>query len=206
MNIFFDLDGTLIDSKMRLYALFQHLVPESKLTYNSYWELKKRKINHEKILSDHLSYSLENIEAFRDEWMVQIEHHRWLDLDKPFDGVSDYLLELSTRHKLFVVTARQSEEVALKQISQYGWSDIFERTFVTCQKREKYDLIKESVEVKSTDWFVGDTGKDIQTGKLLGINTAGVLSGFLGREQLLAYDPDLLADDVTHLNFKSPID
>ena len=36
MNIFFDLDGTLLDSKERLYYLFQHLVPECKFSFEEY--------------------------------------------------------------------------------------------------------------------------------------------------------------------------
>ena len=47
MNIFFDLDGTLIDSKLRLYSLFQKLVPESILTYDEYWKYKMNKISHQ---------------------------------------------------------------------------------------------------------------------------------------------------------------
>ena len=45
MKIFFDLDGTLIDSKLRMYNLFQELVPQSNLTFVEYWEYKKNKFS-----------------------------------------------------------------------------------------------------------------------------------------------------------------
>ncbi|WP_316817969.1 HAD family hydrolase [Pedobacter nyackensis] len=201
MNIFFDLDGTLIDSKDRLYFLFQHLVPESAYTFEEYWGYKMNRVSHKEILLSQFGYSLEAFLDFEVKWMGLIEADKWLDLDHPFDGITEYLTELSKEHDLFVVTARQSEEIAMKQIQGYGWQQIFKKVFVTGQKLEKYDLIINAVDVKSQDWFIGDTGKDIQTGKLLGINTAAVLSGFLGRDILFEYQPDIIVDNVMSLNF-----
>ena len=57
MNIFFDLDGTLIDSRLRLYKLFQDLVSSSNLTFSDYWNLKRNKISHKKILTTKFAYS-----------------------------------------------------------------------------------------------------------------------------------------------------
>ena len=202
MNIFFDLDGTLIDSKRRLYALFQYLVQESNYTFNDYWKLKKDKVSHSQILSQHFNYGANDILKFNQRWMNQIEQKEWLDFDLPFDGMSDYLIELSKRHSLFVITARQSEAMAIIQIEGYGWSNIFQKIFVTGQKLDKYQLITSSINVSTHDWLVGDTGKDIQTGKLLGINTAAVLSGFLSEDRLLEYEPDLIVENVINLNFK----
>ena len=35
MNVVFDLDGTLIDSRPRMHALFADLVPESDLAFDA---------------------------------------------------------------------------------------------------------------------------------------------------------------------------
>lgn len=201
MNIFFDLDGTLIDSRKRLYFLFQHLVAESMFSFDEYWIFKRDKVSHREILIHQFNYSEDKVKEFEENWMKRIELPEWLALDSPFDGVFDFLNELKKVHKLFLVTARQSESIALKQVDEYGWMPIFEKILVTAQKQEKFDLIVNTVEVKEHDWFVGDTGKDIQTGKELGINTAAVLSGFLSRKRLLEYAPDLIEVDVTKLKF-----
>jgi phosphoglycolate phosphatase len=201
MNIFFDLDGTLIDSRKRLYELFQHLVPASVLTYEGYWELKKQGIGHKEILTTQFNYSTENFNSFEKEWMSKIELDEWLDFDRPFDGVFDYLTMLKKDHRLFLVTARQSEETALKQIEKYGWTGVFEKVLVTSQKVEKHLLIAKSANVTNHDWIVGDTGKDIQTGKLLAINTAAVLTGFLSKEKLEKYNPDIIVTQVNDLKF-----
>jgi len=199
VNIFFDLDGTLIDSRTRLYQLFQFLVPNSQLQFEEYWELKRNKINHKEILTTKFNYSEEDFRKFEQKWMAEIELKRWLDLDKPFEGITEFLIDLSDRNALFLVTARQSEKMVLQQIKKFGWGSIFIKVLVSEQKQEKYDLIKTTVKVNPDDWFVGDTGKDIQTGKLLGIKTAAVLSGFLNNKSLLQYEPDVIANTV--LNF-----
>jgi len=64
MNIIFDLDGTLIDSKQRLYQLFQHLVPASTLTFQQYWQFKHNRLSNELILSTEFSYADPDIQRF----------------------------------------------------------------------------------------------------------------------------------------------
>jgi len=199
MNIFFDLDGTLIDSRQRLYQLFQSLVPTSELSFDEYWALKRNKISHKEILLSKFNYSNDQYSDFEKKWMSEIELEKWLQLDTPFEGIIDLLIPLSKNHDLFLVTARQSESIALEQIKSFGWENIFTKILVTQQRQEKHDLIKNAVRITLEDWFIGDTGKDIQTGKLLGIKTAAVLSGFLSKESLIPYQPDIIINTVLDL-------
>ncbi len=201
MNIFFDLDGTLIDSMPRLYHLFQHLVPESKLEYEAYWDLKRNKINHKKILVTKFNYSEDQYKNFEQKWMESIELEKWLELDKPFIGVDDFLHQLLVQNKLFLVTARQSKQATIEQINSFGWENVFTEIFITEQKKEKFELIKNKIKTTQNDWFVGDTGKDIETGKLLRMKTAAVLSGFLNEVNLLQYEPDVIENHITDINF-----
>lgn len=203
MNIFFDLDGTLIDARERLYRLFQQLVPTSSLSFDQYWEQKRNKISHKELLADMFNYTDDTIEAFQRDWMINIERPEWLALDKPFDGISDRLKELKKSCNLFVVTHRQFRESVSGQMTQFGWLDLFKDVFVTSQKTEKYDLIKNVADISPDDWFVGDTGNDIQTGKKLGVRTVAVLSGFLSREKLSEYSPDRIEDNVLKIKFSS---
>ena len=200
MKIFFDLDGTLIDSKDRLYRLFQHLVPVSNLTFEAYWDYKKNKIDHKKILETRFSFLEKDILHFQRSWMNMIEMPEWLAFDKPFKGVTAYLNELKKQHELYVVTARQFETSVLMQLTDFGWTSFFTKVLVTAQKTEKIDLINNAIAINSSDWFVGDTGKDIETGKSLGMQTAAVLYGFLNKEKLIEYKPDLIINTV--IDFK----
>ena len=200
MKIFFDLDGTLIDSKERLYRLFQHLVPSSSLTFDEYWRLKKNKIGHRKILQTYFLFSEQEVGVFSKNWLRLIESPGWIKFDQPFKGVTELLQELKKKNELYLITARQFEPIVLAQLSNFGWSMMFTGVFVTQQKVEKIALLKDRLVTGYDDWFIGDTGKDIETGKGLGMKTAAVLSGFLSEESLMEYKPDLIIDNV--INFK----
>jgi phosphoglycolate phosphatase len=199
MNIFFDLDGTLIDSKRRLYELFCFLNKSVSLSYQEYWHLKENKINHKEILINKFGYNEEEFRLFEIKWMKEIEKDKWLFLDKPFVGIKELLNSLSKNHNLYLVTARQSKYKVLKQLNSFEWNSYFCKILVTEQKYEKYQLIVDNVVVSSDDYFVGDTGKDIETGKKLGIRTIAVLSGFLNKKSLIGYKPDFIFENVNNL-------
>jgi phosphoglycolate phosphatase len=201
MKVFFDLDGTLLDASDRLYQLFQFLVPISSLTKEEYWKLKRNKITHQEILHTQFMYNVAQIREFENTWLSMIELPEWITLDKPFPGITKYLHELKKDHALYIVTARQSEETAVLQIKNYGWSELFEDVLVTKQRYDKSELVKMNKSEAAKDWIIGDTGKDIETGKKLGLRTAAVLSGFLNKERLMEYQPDIIANFVTDLTF-----
>jgi phosphoglycolate phosphatase len=200
VNIFFDLDGTLIDSKTRLYLLFSYLNPEIKIGYSEYWNLKKSKISHNEILINMYKYSEEQFSIFSGLWMDCIEKDEWLKYDIPFENTTKTLLHLSHKNNLILVTARQFPGQVKKQLTQFGWSDLFSKILVTEQKTEKYKLIQSlKLPLSENDLIIGDTGKDIQTGKKLGIKTVAVTTGFLNEQSLNSYQPDLIIKNVNEL-------
>jgi phosphoglycolate phosphatase len=192
MNIFFDLDGTLIDSKMRLYKLFQEIVPQSILTYQDYWNFKRNQITHESILRTEFDFDTDSISLFNKEWMRRIESPDLLAIDTVFPGLQVALSNLKSKSMLHVCTARQFRTRTLDQLKALGLIPYFETVMVTEQTRSKEELIAETPGLGPNDWIIGDTGKDVQVGKFLGIKTCAVLSGFLNEKSLLQYGPDLL--------------
>jgi phosphoglycolate phosphatase len=201
LNLFLDLDGTLIDSRERLFRLFSFLVPQSKMTFDEYWDKKQNGIGHNSILKNQFCFSDESIIEFQKCWFSLIEKPEWIVFDKPFAGVTEKLTELKEKHNLILVTARQYIDVVHTQIASFNWGTMFASVLVTQQKMEKDELILQHISVTKEDWFIGDTGKDIQAGKLLGINTAGVLSGFLNRSKIEGYCPDIVMNDILGFNY-----
>ena len=200
MKIFIDFDGTLIDSKLRLYKLFQELIPQSNLTYDEYWNLKQNKINHAAILKKHFSFDRKDVNLFEQKWMSHIESEEYLQIDRPFVGVTEYLLSLKEKgFELYLVTARQFKDKVLSQLVLFGWSEIFIDILVTEQKINKADLIKSVISNNTIGWIIGDTGKEIEVGKQLSLKTVAVLTGFLNRKKLLLYHPDIIVDKITDL-------
>ena len=197
MNIIFDLDGTLLDSKTRLYTLFQHLATGSELTYSQYWDLKQKKISNQMILTDLLGFSQEDIGRFVEKWMGLIESPDFLAFDTCLPAIHQSLRQLGQYATLHICTARQYRDLALKQLAQFDLLPFFSQVLVTSQRCSKELLIRQHApSIDSHDWIIGDTGKDIQTGKALNINTCAVLSGFQNNATLLEYGPDLILDSA----------
>ena len=197
MNLIFDLDGTLIDSKQRLYLLFQHLVTTSNLTYDEYWEMKQKKISNQEILSTYFSYAAADLSLFTTEWMLLIESNDFLKFDKVIDGVFDKLTNLNKASDLYVCTARQHERTTIQQLENLGLLKFFCKVLVTQQQHSKKKLIQDNLSnLSCDDWLIGDTGHDINTGKSLNIKTCAVKSGFLSGKVLSEYMPDVLLNNI----------
>ncbi|MDJ0625428.1 MAG: HAD hydrolase-like protein [Candidatus Caenarcaniphilales bacterium] len=193
-NIFFDLDGTLLDSRKRLYDLFQELVGQSELSFKEYWSIKRQRVNQHDLLTTKFNYSPDQINHFKELWLTRIEEEERLKQDTPFPFSLSLLEELNKNYNLFVVTNRQSYDKAYKQIGEYKWTKYLQAILVTEHKTTKAELINQSVKHKPKDIIVGDTGEDIMAGKELGLKTFAVLSGILSREVLEEYKPDKIVN------------
>lgn len=202
MKLFFDFDGTLIDSRQRLFQLFQFLIPNSTYSFNEYWSFKRNAISHKEILGENFGYSNKQIQAFDHAWMELIESPEWLALDEPYSDALAVLRRLSDEgHDLYIVTARQFVDPVTNQISKFGWNDIFTDVLVTRQKISKVNLIRQATGGEVAGWIIGDTGNDIETGKQLGLKTAAVLTGFMGKRKLVEYGPDQIVKNLNELRF-----
>lgn len=202
MNVVFDLDGTLIDSRLRMYTLYQRLVPTTTLDFDSYWNYKRRKVPHEVLLKNCEGYSEEQIASFINKWMIHIETKEFLVFDSSFPGLPATLERLAQQARLHVCTARQFRQPVLEQLERLGLIKHFSSVLVTQHASTKEDLVASNLPgLSPNDWMVGDTGKDIEAGKMLGMRTCAVLSGFLNREILLRYEPDLILESAVDFDF-----
>ncbi len=201
-NIFLDLDGTLLDSRSRVHALFCRLLDECSpgITppgFDEYWRLKRTNYRQAPLLAERYGFSSGLIDTFKREWMARIEDPELLELDVPLAGVGALLERLSHGHALHVVTGRQFPERAAERLEALGWSRHLNSLLATRQAARKADLVRANVPgFGPGDVFVGDTGEDIQAARELGVGAVAVLSGFLGREALLTYGPDRIVDSA----------
>lgn len=205
MKILIDLDGTLLDSRERLYGLFKTLVPECDLDKKSYWDLKRAKVAHKQILSERYGYTDKKIAFFEAAWMDLIEEQNWLKKDMLFEGVSEHLQALWKVADLYLLTARQRPDMVGYQLDRAGVKDFFVGIYVTGGKLLKDESVA-GLRLTAEDWLIGDTGNDVEVGKRLGVRTASVANGFLSIESLLPYGPDLMLNRFTDfiIDFSQP--
>lgn len=199
MKILIDLDGTLLNSRERVYFLFKTLVPECDLYIDDYWDLKRAKVTHKQILSKRYGYADKQIASFETVWMDLIEEKNWLNKDVLFVGVSEHLHALRKLADLYLLTARQRPEMVDYQLDRVGLNGFFDGVYVTGGKLRKDDVVT-GLLLTNDDWMIGDTGHDIEVGKRLGMRTASVTNGFLSKESLLPYGPDLILECFTDFN------
>lgn len=201
MNIFFDLDGTLIDSRNRLFSLFCDLTKQKILEFEDYWELKRSMYDHEFILKTYCNYSDEQVALFNKSWLNKIESKKYLSMDVLFPFTIEVLQELTSHNiKLYLVTARQSTENTRSELSELGINHYFSNIFITNAQMTKSKIIRNfDIPITGNDLFVGDTGIDMQAGKELGLKTVAVLSGFRNRSILKKYNPEYIFDDIRSL-------
>jgi phosphoglycolate phosphatase len=195
-NIFFDLDGTLLDCRWRLFNLFVELTSQNKFDFNNYWEIKRQRTTQADMLYNYFNYSDTKINKFKKRWLSKIEDKERLKQDIPFPKSKELLEILFKKYNLYIVTNRQQEDLTIEQIKLYGWLNYITKVLVTKQKKSKFELVKEFVKVNKDDIFIGDTGEDVLTGKLLGIRTIAVSSGFLNKQVLSEYKPDILLGGI----------
>ena len=197
MNIVFDLDGTLIDARARLYQLFQHLAPDSPLSFNEYWAFKRRGLSNADVLADELYWDEAAIVNFTRRWMGLVEAPDYLSLDEPLPGMAEALAGLAEHADLHLCTARRRPAAARAQLQRLGLNPWFKTVLVTEQHADKQAVLSRQLpRLQRGDWMVGDTGRDIQAGRALGLRTCAVLSGLLDRDTLMLYRPDLVLDSA----------
>lgn len=197
MNLIFDLDGTLIDSRLRLYTLFRTLVPSLDLSFQAYWDLKRANVSNEDILRMRLGYSSAKVEGFRSQWMASIESPELLSLDRLLPGLKSVLPTFAGLATLYVCTNRQRPAAAIDQLDRLGVLGFFETVLVTAQVQTKLELIASIPGLATRDWLLSDSGLDVRIGKSLGIMTCAVLSGFSSEVVLRAYEPDLILSSAS---------
>ena len=202
MKIIFDLDGTLICSKKRLYELFCNLIQSRDLSFSDYWNLKYIGNSNQDILRERFDYTKDEISNFVNGWMKKIESDYYLEMDTLIDGTIEFLERIIQNNSLYICTARQSTGPVAKQLESLSISKYFENIFVTEQKNSKAELLKNSgLKFTKHDWIIGDTGHDIITGKEIGINTCAVLSGFMSLDALIGYSPDIIVANIAKIDF-----
>ncbi len=198
-KVFFDLDGTIINSQKRLYMLFCELCPENKFTYQEYWKIKRTHMIQKDFLRKYFNYSDNQIVAFNKSYLKRVEEPDLIAMDCPVDGIEVVLRQMRQKHTLYVVTNRQDYEETVREIDRLAWRDIFEHIWVTEQRNTKAELITRHTTVSPQDVFISDTGEDIKTARQLGIRSVAVTWGVLNREVLSSYQPDMIFDVVSDL-------
>lgn len=205
-NIIFDVDGTLLDSK-RDIAGAQHWVlqqlgihdyaPEDLYQYIG----KPLAETFTMLLPDHLHGRIPEAA----EMYVNHYRPRAFDTTTLFPGVAETLKTLHGRGYRLAVATTKSTPTTERIITHFGIAGYFSQLQGTDNIPYKPDpsilnkILSEQGWEKTETLMVGDTDKDIETGKNAGTTTCGVTYGSLTKEQIQALHPNWIIDAFPEL-------
>lgn len=197
MNIFFDLDGTLVDSSDRHYKVYSEIVLSyggKPMPKEDYWMMIQSKSEKSLILE---RSGLKDIKAeeYLEKFIENIEKAENLSCEKLINQqIFETLENLKRKYRLYLITLRKASKEASNQVKKMRLDSYFDKVIVTESKKE---AIKPYLDSKSV--LVGDTELDVQTAKDLGMISIAVYSGFRSKQFLEAYKPDYLIENVNDI-------
>lgn len=190
LKVFWDLDGTLVDNRLRLYELFCRLSVTCNLSFDEYWTYKYRGYNQDKMLKL-VGYRQDEDRSFQHRWLMEIEKEEYLAKDTLQRDVSEVLNRLSQYGFLqWVVTNRQLLKNAEEELKKLGIHHFFEGIWTTAFKCKKSEIIQEHCNISASDFYIGDSAEDIKTAKELGIHSIAVCTDPSLEESLRICQPE----------------
>jgi phosphoglycolate phosphatase len=206
-NIFFDLDGTLIDPKKGFlrclqYALEQMGRPQPKqIDYSKYIGPPLR-TSFPKLLGTSNKDLIEQAMSLFRERLTKIGLYE----TELYPGVTEMLAEISRDSRsLFVVTSRPTvySEIIVKNVEISHYFNAVFGPELDGRFDDKTELIehilKERNLMPKETVMIGDRKVDIAAGKANGTKTIGVTYGYGSAEELLGCTPDHLCDSPAQI-------
>ena len=198
--IFTDLDGPILDGKMRHYQCYTDILKiygGKPVHIDKYWEMKRHKIKRDILLKESNFQGLYN--EFLSNWITLIEQDSYLALDILKPDVHKTLLNWQKiAERIIIVTMRHNKETLINQLKSLYIYDVVDDV-ITCSPLEsasKYDAVKH-LHFKSAV-FIGDTEEDMSAAQKLKIPSIGVLNGLRDRKYLHS---DYYVDEINEIDF-----
>jgi len=201
-KIFFDLDGTLIDSSKRSYCAYKKILKgfgKKYLSEKIYLQLKRKKVSIEAILKK--SNAEKDIKIFEKNWKKIIETNYFLKYNRLISGVIPLLKELSRSYDLFLITLRKDKSCLIKELRRMKIFPYFKKIIRIKPGEERYIAKLKAIKkfAKKNDIIIGDSETDIRAGKKLKIFTIAVSNGWRNKNILKKEKPNLIINKITDL-------
>ncbi len=201
MNLFIDLDGTIIDISVKYNYVYYKLRSKYQLPDLDYWKMRSSGLSFNDGLKL-IGLSRSKIEEFHDDWISNIEAIDALDHDKLLVGVSDKLSSLSEEHNLILCTSRKNFVNLDLQVKNLGIGNFFEVLMPTLDGNSKGNTIlnyfdRKKITNYSKDWIIGDTSQDMIAGTHAKINACGVLTGISSESDLIDSGSTIICESLS---------
>ena len=199
-TLFFDLDGTLIDSAVGITRCVAHALTRMQHPVPPQAELRRWIGPSLRTSFGPLFAQPEQVERAVEHYRERFETHGWAE-HEVYAGIERIVESLhAAGHRLAIVTAK-NEPHARKIIDHLPFGHRFEDVIGSTldgRLSDKPELIAEALQRLSLPaqdcWMIGDRRMDIEGARHHGMRNIGVLWGFGGEEELRRAGAQCLAD------------
>jgi phosphoglycolate phosphatase-like HAD superfamily hydrolase len=206
-TVIMDLDGPVLDGRLRHYACYRDILTEHGLTPLAeapYWEMKRHRLDRRRQLAatgaDHL------YDEFLDTWLARIESGPYLALDRLQPGVMNKLDEWRTAGiRLLLVTMRHNRDSLLRQLDALNLRTRFDAVLSvgpTEPDAGKAAAVRPYLDANAPKraLWVGDTEVDVRAARRVGTLACAVTCGLRTEEYLASLSPDMVLRDVNAIS------
>ncbi|MFZ5874875.1 MAG: HAD family hydrolase [Nitrospirota bacterium] len=206
-TVIMDLDGPVLDGRLRHYACYRDILTERGLTplaEDRYWDMKRNRVDRRRQLAATGAERL--YDEFLAAWLARIESERYLALDRLQPGAVPKLDEWRNQGiRLLLVTMRHNRETLLRQLDALDLRarfDAVQSVDPTAPDAGKADAIRPYLDTGSAKraLWIGDTEVDIRAARLVGATACAVTCGLRTEEYLASLSPDLVVRDVAEIS------
>ncbi len=199
-NIIFDWSGVISDDLNPVYKSVNEVMlsltgkqiskdefkKEFTLPVKNFWSKYIDDLDEEKILEIHELFKEVNLKSEKPETCK---------------NVMDTLGKLYSNGVNMIVVSSVPSEKLLQESEDFGFRKYFKE--INGGVKDKVKVIKEILEknnFKPKDTiYIGDMTHDIETGKLAGVTTVAITTGYQNKETLEKHNPDSLISDISDL-------
>lgn len=207
MNIYFDLDGTLIDVSERFYRIYCDLLDTfnctKKLNKEQYWQMKREYLSEDEIVRRTCNdIDIKEYDKIR---RTVIESPKYLNYDIPFSYTIDVLKKLKDNNRLVIVSLRESLIKTETEMDKFRLKNFFDKILVhnidmDHKWKIKVELIKSDYKFKKENSIIiGDTEAEFFAAKELDIPCFLVSSGIRRKEYLARLGQHIVIENISEL-------
>jgi len=189
--IVLDLDGTLLDTSARHYAVYcliARSLQVQMLSFTAYSQLRRTGMNNLDVLVK-CGLRLEDRKLAKLTWLKHIETLEMLKLDQLFPGVPEWLGSHENCIEFALVTLRSNAQTLRTQLVWLDLLPYFQQVLDVPHQGDavgaKAMAVGENVQADIVAW-IGDSEIDIKAAQQIGVEAIGVTSGMRTAEALIA--------------------
>lgn len=167
--VFCDLDGTILDDRLRHYDCYEAIVNMyggMPIPSDCYWHGKRTKMPKQTLLEK--SKFLGTLEQYDQAWLDLIETERFLSREILKEGAAEKLLDISRdSSSLVLVTMRRDRALLIRQLEKLGILSYFDEVWTgSPMTMEKADFARRCESHNNV--VIGDTEADREFAQAIG--------------------------------------